>query len=74
MDVDDAKLEAARGAGIRHVLNPRQGETAKRIGEMAGHGVKSLYVMAFETFVGPERELRLFRDEVFPRLHAAGLH
>ena len=47
-------------------------DCARRIGEMAGHGVTSLYVMAFETFVGPERELRLFRDEVFPLLQAAG--
>ena len=47
-------------------------DCARRIGEMAGHGVTSLYVMAFETFVGPERELRVFRDEVFPRLQAAG--
>ena len=48
-------------------------DCARRIAEMAGHGVRSLYIMAFETFVGPERELRAFRDEVFPRLQKAGL-
>ena len=45
---------------------------ARRIVEMAGVGVTNLYVQAFQTFVGPERELRTFRDEVFPRLKAAG--
>jgi hypothetical protein len=39
---------------------------------MAGAGVRSLYVMAFQTFVGPEQEIRTFRDEVFPRLKTAG--
>jgi hypothetical protein len=28
--------------------------------------------MAFQTFVGPEQEIRTFRDEVFPRLKTAG--
>jgi 5,10-methylenetetrahydromethanopterin reductase len=45
---------------------------ARRIVEMAGAGVSSLYVMPLQTFVGPERELRAFRDEVFPRLQAGG--
>jgi hypothetical protein len=29
--------------------------------------------MPFQTFVGPEQEVRAFRDVVFPRLRAAGL-
>jgi hypothetical protein len=29
--------------------------------------------MPFQTFVGPESEVRAFRDVVFPRLRAAGL-
>jgi len=45
---------------------------ARRIVEMTTAGVRSLYVMAFQTFVGPEQEIRAFRDEVFPRLKAAG--
>jgi 5,10-methylenetetrahydromethanopterin reductase len=46
---------------------------AQRIVEMARVGATNLYVQAFQTFVGPERELRTFRDEVFPRLKMAGL-
>jgi len=45
---------------------------ARRIIEMAAAGVTNLYVQAFQTFVGPEAEIRAFRDEVFPRLQAAG--
>jgi len=45
---------------------------ARRIIEMTGAGIRSLYVMAFQTFVGPEQEIRTFRDEVFPRLKTAG--
>jgi len=45
---------------------------ARRIGEMTAAGVTKLYVQAFQTFVGPEQEMRTFRDEVFPRLKAAG--
>jgi 5,10-methylenetetrahydromethanopterin reductase len=45
---------------------------AQRIVEMTSAGVTNLYVQAFQTFVGPEQELRTFRDEVFPRLKAAG--
>jgi 5,10-methylenetetrahydromethanopterin reductase len=45
---------------------------AKRIIDLAGAGVSSLYLMGFQTFVGPEQEMRNFRDEVFPRLKAAG--
>jgi 5,10-methylenetetrahydromethanopterin reductase len=45
---------------------------ARRIVEMTSAGVTNLYVQAFQTIVGPEQELRMFRDEVFPRLKAAG--
>ena len=45
---------------------------AQRIIEMAPSGVTNLFVQAFQTFVGPEQEMRAFRDEVFPRLKAAG--
>src|SRR5438093_747305 len=45
---------------------------AQRIVEMTSAGVMNLYVQAFQTFVGPEQEMRAFRDEVFPRLKAAG--
>jgi 5,10-methylenetetrahydromethanopterin reductase len=46
---------------------------ARRIVEMASAGVTNLYVQAFQTFVGPEQEVRTFQDEVFPRLKAAGV-
>jgi 5,10-methylenetetrahydromethanopterin reductase len=46
---------------------------ADRIVEMRKAGVKSLYLMGFQTFAAPEPELRAFRDVVFPRLRAAGL-
>ena len=46
---------------------------AGRIAEMTACGVTSLYIMAFETFTGPYRELRAFRDEIFPRLKTANL-
>jgi hypothetical protein len=39
---------------------------------MAPAGVTNLFVQAFQTFVGPAQEMRAFRDEVFPRLTAAG--
>jgi 5,10-methylenetetrahydromethanopterin reductase len=45
---------------------------ARRIVEMAPAGVTNLFVQAFQTFVGPAQEMRAFRDEVFPRLTAAG--
>lgn len=45
---------------------------ARRIIELTGAGVTNLYIMPFQTFVGPEQEMRTFRDEVFPRLKAAG--
>lgn len=45
---------------------------AQRIIEMARVGVTNLYLMPLQTFVGPEQDLRAFRDVVFPRLQAAG--
>src|SRR5262245_16972127 len=45
---------------------------AQRIIQMVPAGVTNLFVQAFQTFVGPEQEMRTFRDEVFPRLKAAG--
>ncbi len=46
---------------------------ADRIVEMTKLGVRNLYLMPLQTFVGPEQEVRAFRDVVFPRLRAAGL-
>ena len=46
---------------------------AGRIVEMTKLGVRNLYLMPLQTFVGPEQEVRVFRDVVFPRLRAAGL-
>jgi 5,10-methylenetetrahydromethanopterin reductase len=45
---------------------------AERIIEMANVGVTNLYLMPFETFTPPTREIEAFRDVVFPRLEAAG--
>jgi 5,10-methylenetetrahydromethanopterin reductase len=45
---------------------------AKRIMEMADIGVTKLYLMGFQTFVGPQQEVAAFRDEVFPVLKAQG--
>ena len=45
---------------------------AQRITEMSEQGVRSLYLMTLQTFVGPERELEAFRDTVIPQLQAAG--
>ena len=46
---------------------------AGRIAEMTKLGARNLYLMPLQTFVGPEQEVRVFRDVVFPRLRAAGL-
>ena len=46
---------------------------ADRIVEMTKYGVRNLYLMPLQTFVGPEAEVRAFRDVVFPRLKTAGL-
>jgi 5,10-methylenetetrahydromethanopterin reductase len=48
-------------------------DCAGRIVEMTKLGVRNLYLMPLQTFVGPEQEIRAFRDVVFPRLRAAGL-
>ena len=45
---------------------------ADRIAEMAKLGVRNLYLMPFQTFVGPEHEIAAFRDVVFPRLPPRG--
>jgi 5,10-methylenetetrahydromethanopterin reductase len=45
---------------------------AKRIMEMAEIGVSKLYLMTFQTFVGPQQELAAFRDLIFPVLEAHG--
>ena len=47
-------------------------DCAARIAEMAKLGVRNLYLMPFQTFVGPEAEIRAFGDVVFPRLRALG--
>jgi 5,10-methylenetetrahydromethanopterin reductase len=46
---------------------------ADRIREMTTLGVRNLYLMPLQTFVGPEAEVRAFRDVIFPKLRAAGL-
>jgi 5,10-methylenetetrahydromethanopterin reductase len=48
------------------------GHCAQRIIEMANAGVNKLYLMPFQTFVGPEQEVDTFRDIVFPRLRSEG--
>jgi 5,10-methylenetetrahydromethanopterin reductase len=45
---------------------------AQRLMEMTQAGVTNLYLMPFQTFVGPEQEIRAFREVVFPALQAAG--
>jgi 5,10-methylenetetrahydromethanopterin reductase len=45
---------------------------AERLMEMTRAGVSKLYLMSFQTFVGPQQEIAAFRDVVFPRLQAAG--
>jgi len=45
---------------------------AQRIMEMTKVGVTNLYLMPLQTFVGPEQEVRAFRDVVFPGLQAEG--
>jgi 5,10-methylenetetrahydromethanopterin reductase len=45
---------------------------ARRLMEMTKAGVTKLYLMPFQTFVGPHQEIAAFRDVVFPRLRAAG--
>lgn len=45
---------------------------AQRLIEMTKVGVTNLYLMPLQTFVGPEQDMRAFRDVVFPRLQAEG--
>jgi 5,10-methylenetetrahydromethanopterin reductase len=45
---------------------------AQRLMDMAAAGMTNLYLMPFQTFVGPEQEVRAFREVVFPHLRAAG--
>ena len=44
----------------------------QRIIDMTEHGVRNLYLMPFQTFVGPEKDLEAFRDVIFPTLQSAG--
>jgi 5,10-methylenetetrahydromethanopterin reductase len=48
-------------------------DCASRIIEMTKLGIRSLYLMPFQTFTAPEAEVRAFQDVVFPRLHVAGV-
>jgi 5,10-methylenetetrahydromethanopterin reductase len=48
-------------------------DCAGRIAEMTKLGVRNLYLMPMQTFAPPEPEIAAFRDEIFPRLRAAGL-
>jgi len=66
---DDVVAELCDAMGL--VGTPEH--CADRIAEMAKLGVRNLYLMAFQTFVGPEAERDAFRDVVFPRLCSAGL-
>jgi 5,10-methylenetetrahydromethanopterin reductase len=43
---------------------------AQRIMDLAKVGVTKLYLMSFQTFVGPQQELVAFRDRVIPILRA----
>jgi len=45
---------------------------AQRIMQMARVGVHKLYLMSLQTFVGPQQEVKAFRDVVFPMLKAQG--
>ena len=47
---------------------------AQRIVRMADVGVTKLYLMSFQTFVGPQQEVAAFRERVFPILKAQGYH
>lgn len=48
-------------------------DCAARITEMTSLGVRNLYLVPLQTFVGPTQEINSFRDIVFPTLAAAGL-
>jgi alkanesulfonate monooxygenase SsuD/methylene tetrahydromethanopterin reductase-like flavin-dependent oxidoreductase (luciferase family) len=49
-------------------------DCAARIAEVTKLGVQNIYLMPFQTFAAPDQEVRAFREVVFPRLRAAGLH
>ena len=66
---DDVIAELCDALGL--VGTPE--DCAGRIAEMAKLGVQNLYLMPFQTFVGPAQEVRAFRDVVFPHLRAAGV-
>ncbi|HXJ82632.1 MAG TPA: LLM class flavin-dependent oxidoreductase [Candidatus Methylomirabilis sp.] len=66
---DDVVAQLADALGL--IGTPEH--CAGRIAEMTKLGVRNLYLMPLQTFVGPESEVNAFRDDVFPRLHAAGL-
>jgi 5,10-methylenetetrahydromethanopterin reductase len=66
---DDLVAELADAYGL--IGTPEH--CASRIVEMNRLGVRDIYLMGFETFAPPEKELKAFREVVFPRLHAAGL-
>jgi 5,10-methylenetetrahydromethanopterin reductase len=66
---DDLVAELADAYGL--IGTPEH--CAERITAMHALGVRSIYLMGFETFAPPEQELQAFRDVVFPRLKAAGL-
>ena len=65
---DDVIAELCDALGL--IGTPEQ--CARRIVDLTAAGVKSLYIMPLQTFVGPEQEIRAFRDAVFPKLKAAG--
>jgi 5,10-methylenetetrahydromethanopterin reductase len=46
---------------------------ADRLVALAREGVRGLYLMGLETYAGADREVRAFRDVVFPRLAREGL-
>jgi 5,10-methylenetetrahydromethanopterin reductase len=66
---DDVVAELCDALGL--VGTPE--DCARRIDEMTALGVRSLYLMPFQTWVPPETEIRAFRDVVFPALGQAGL-
>jgi 5,10-methylenetetrahydromethanopterin reductase len=66
---DDVIAELADAYGL--IGTPEY--CADRIAEMSALGVRSLYLMPFQTFAPPEPEVAAFRDAVFPRLQAKGL-
>ncbi len=47
---------------------------ANRIMEMTQSGVTNLYIMPLQTFTGPQQDIQAFRQDIFPRLKAAGYH